>query len=142
MNSDSRYKINYPNVVAESFGNECVIVNLEKGTYFSLEALSTELWNAIVAATPMSVISAALLEKFPNSSDEISQDLRQFLNTLIEHDLLKVLTETLPVNSLDFQVQAYSKPTITVHSDLEDILLLDPVHDINEEGWPSGPTPN
>ena len=31
----------------------------------------------------------------------------------------------------------YSKPELHVYSDMEELLLLDPVHDVGDEGWPN-----
>jgi hypothetical protein len=33
----------------------------------------------------------------------------------------------------------YAKPELQVYSDMKDLLLLDPIHDVSEEGWPIRP---
>ena len=30
----------------------------------------------------------------------------------------------------------FTTPTLEIFSDMQDILLLDPVHDVDERGWP------
>ena len=31
---------------------------------------------------------------------------------------------------------AYTEPSLSVFSDMQDLLLLDPIHDVSEAGWP------
>jgi hypothetical protein len=30
-------------------------------------------------------------------------------------------------------------PTLTVYADMQDLFQLDPIHDVDETGWPSRP---
>ena len=136
MDPKARYQINYPNVVAESFGSESVIVNLEKGTYFSLDEFATVLWNLICTHMALGAISTLLIQKFPQNQSEGTHEFKQFFEVLIEHQLIKEYSEGSVVREYVFPQIQYSKPVITVHNDLQDILLLDPVHDVNKEGWP------
>ena len=138
MNDNTRYQISYPNVVAESFGSETVIVNLAKGTYFSLDEVASILWTAVTGRAPISKIRKAIRSNYPQDEDTAASDFDDFLETLLKHELVETTDVTSGDFVLNFPAALYSKPVITVHSDLQDILLLDPVHDINEEGWPSG----
>jgi hypothetical protein len=138
LNDNTRYQISYPNVVAESFGSETVIVNLAKGTYFSLDEIASILWTAVTTRASISSIKRAIHSNYPQDEKTASNDFEDFLETLIKHELIETTNETSGDIVIDFPAARYSKPVITVHSDLQDILLLDPVHDINEEGWPSG----
>jgi hypothetical protein len=31
----------------------------------------------------------------------------------------------------------YAAPTLQKHTDMQDLLLLDPIHEVDETGWPS-----
>ena len=33
--------------------------------------------------------------------------------------------------------QQYAAPKLATYSDLQDLLLLDPIHDVDETGWPA-----
>jgi len=126
-----------PNVVADIVDNEVVAVNLESGTYFSLFQQSAWLWIAIVSGQPVGTIIELAAERSPYSSNEIYA----FVKDLLAHDLIEpVEASAIPDSSIDnlpvMSGAPYGPLTINVHRDLQDILLLDPVHDSDEAGWP------
>lgn len=134
MSDSRRFAVHYPDVVAEAFDGEYVIVNLTTGTYFSLEGTAAALWPLIISGMSTDEILATLFEETPaHARDEIEA----FCDALLSHSLIiAVDTPVTGVAVPDTVTVSYSPPTIGVHSDLEDILLLDPVHDVDEAGWP------
>ena len=113
---------NRPDVLDEVFDGEAVLVNLRTGRYYSLDAAATEVWGAVVAGEPLPDGGAA------------------FARRLVDEELA-ITDELLPEPSDD------GGPTMEVFTDMEDILLLDPIHDVDYEaaGWPTPllrPPPN
>ena len=107
---------NRPNVLDEVFDGEAVLVNLRTGRYYSLDHAATEVWRAVVAGEPLPDGSAA------------------FVQQLVEEELVTCSGELPAVNG-------DSGPAMQVFTDMEDILLLDPIHDVDYDaaGWPAGP---
>ena len=108
-----------PDVIDEVFGEEAVLVNLRTGRYYALDAAATAIWQAVVAGEPL-----------PEGS-------QGFASRLVEEELA-VSDEPLPPAALPEP----GGPGMEVFTDMEDILLLDPIHDVDYDaaGWPAPPT--
>ena len=109
---------NRPDVLDEVFDGEAVLVNLRTGRYYSLDAAAPEVWGAVVAGEPLPEGGAA------------------FARRLVDEELA-ITDELLPQASDD------GGPTMEVFTDMEDILLLDPIHDVDYDaaGWPRPASP-
>ena len=38
--------------------------------------------------------------------------------------------------------KAFAKPKLSKFGDMQDLLLLDPIHDVDQQGWPNSPENN
>jgi len=57
----------------------------------------------------------------------------------VEQELVVVADPAAPSSPLPPPTptgEAFRPPTVAVYSDMEDLLLLDPIHDVDETGWP------
>ena len=137
MHEQPRFGINYPNVVAESFDEEWVIVNLETGTYFSLDGSAAALWPHAIAGLTLEEFVATAGQIYPTAGPALRQDIEGFHEQLREHSLVRPI-DAEPITDVQVSVSAtdYAGPRMGVHADLQDILLLDPVHDVDAAGWP------
>ena len=74
----------------------------------------------------------------PDSKNKISfADLDGFLKVapIIGLFVLGYL-QTLFPSKVEFE-KDYTAPKLATYSDLQDLLLLDPIHDVDETGWPA-----
>lgn len=137
IEDSQRYTMRSPNVVADAVDNEVVAVNLESGTYFSLFQQSAWLWTVLTSGQPVGRVVKAIKGHSPYSRD----DVLAFLAELIGHGLIEPLASEQSLDSVmeplpKLPPAPFAPLVINVHRDLEDILLLDPVHDSDETGWP------
>ena len=68
-------------------------------------------------------------------------DVDAFLRSLVDEGIISWSPEA-PAAAVDVAATAitraaYRPPQIDKHDDLEELLLLDPIHDIGPEGWPA-----
>lgn len=107
---------NRPDVLDEVFDGEAVLVNLRTGRYYALDAEATVVWRAVVAGEPLPAGSGA------------------FAHRLVEEELA-IADGALP------EPDGEGSPAMQVFTDMEDILLLDPIHDVDYDasGWPARP---
>lgn len=140
------FRINRPNVVSESFEGEVVIVNLDSGCYFSLLGSATTLWLQFERST-MTIKGAEVILRQAYDCDgmDIAGEISTFLNKLINEDLIVAenLESDLGPPSLE-QIphkRPFEPPILEVFTDLQDILLLDPIHDVDDAGWPVAAAP-
>jgi hypothetical protein len=117
-----KYTINTPQVISEITTDETVVINLETGSYYNLNADASKIW--------------ALLEKGVDITDfeKIDASIIEFCNKLIAEGLLKEATTTEKVTTIDVDAKNLVLETYT---DMQDLLGLDPIHEAAPEaGWP------
>lgn len=85
------------------------------------------------AGQPLTEVRNSFAERF---GAQAGQDLQDFVATLIEHELLREADAT-PVDFVPVTVAAYFAPKLDIYTDMQELLLLDPVHDVDETGWPA-----
>lgn len=138
------YRLNSPNVLREYFDGELVVVNLETGTYYSIEKLGAEIWRLLEMGNSSAAVVATLCEKHKRSAQECEERVFDFLekltanNLLIEQDSQPDQTdqENLDAAALALKNTSFDPPEVRVCSDMQDLLLLDPIHDVDSAGWP------
>ena len=69
------------------------------------------------------------------------KDIVEFVQNLLKEKLIVHMEEGIAVSdwipSNGGPLIPYEKPKIETFSDMKDLLLLDPIHDVDETGWPS-----
>jgi len=78
------------NAVARKVGGETVLLDLESGTYFGLNAVGSFIW-ALIEKEPRSLASLAeaVAADFDVTRDEALRDITALAQSLAEHGLLK-----------------------------------------------------
>ena len=134
--------VNAPMVISEVLEGEAVIMNLESGHYFSCQDVGAEIWSLIELGTPESRILDHLVSRYSADPEVMSGATAKFLSTLKKHDLIREGPVT-PIRERSEQLipvtqgkAAFGIPMLKEYSDMEDLLLLDPIHDVDDAGWP------
>ena len=140
-------RINTPNVVSEQFEREIVAVNLESGCYFSLLGSAPTIWQQLeVGAVRVKDLLEAVIQAYDCTDIDASALTTNFLKQLLNQALIvpgepteRFIEDNKP--SLDTQ-PTFEPPVLEVFTDLQDILLLDPIHDVDDAGWPIATPPS
>jgi hypothetical protein len=144
----TRILVNSPSVVSEVIEGEAVIMNLATGQYFSCLGVGGEMWSLIEKGATRREIIDYVQANYVVDDAVLGSSCDQFLASLEEYELVR--HEPAP-NDGDPSHEAHSEspengnggtkglfqePLLNVYSDMEDLLLLDPIHDVDETGWP------
>ena len=70
--------------------NETVIVNLAAGTYYSLDAIGTRVWELIQKPTSIADVCAVLVQEYQVEESQCRDDVFDLLDTLAAEGLLQV----------------------------------------------------
>ena len=140
------YRVNDPNVISETMGEETIIVNLASGHYFSLPGANVDVWECIQRGYTATQIAAYLTEKFDVSDSAAEEAVNQLLAELEREELIT------PGDGAEQPAEAigdpvgqgerlpFAMPPLAKFTDMQDIILLDPVHEVDQRGWPHAPT--
>lgn len=138
-----RYEINAPAVVSEIIDGEAVIMHLKSGNYFSTSDSGGVIWNGLEKRDDVDGLAKSLVAAYALSHGDATNALDGFIAKLVSHDLIRVAADgaALPA-AIEVPAQAsapFQPPVLNVFSDMKDLLLLDPIHDVDEAGWPTQP---
>jgi hypothetical protein len=137
-----RYRVNDPQVISETVGGETIIVNLASGHYFNLQGTAVEVWEAILRGESTAGVVAGLAARYAAADGEIEEAVDTLLTELTVAELVTpeeddgdapVAAAAPPVGQ---ERPAFERPGLTTFTDMQDIILLDPVHEVDARGWP------
>ena len=138
--ASSFFEVKSDQIIHESVGSEVTIVNLSNGHYYNLANLGGEVWALIISGQGFSEILSILESSFSKDKETLKSDLSQFISSLLNEDILMKVENNLtspPSIWGKFDFLEYEKPHLEVFTDIEELLLLDPIHDVDETGWPN-----
>jgi len=134
-----RYNIYYNNILSDVFGEEVVLVNLESGVYYSLKYSAAQIWIRLINQYSPTEVFADLIQIYQVDENDLISEINLFITQLLEDKIIKIASET-EKKSIEFNSKGilvtYTSPVVETFSDMQEILLLDPVHDVDKAGWP------
>lgn len=136
------YRVNSPNVISETVGGETIIVNLASGHYFSLQGSAVEVWQGIERGEAAETIVLELEQRYEAGEGEIDAAVRKLLDDFVAAELLVAegngtgsAAAAMPAQETGDRVP-FVAPSFSTFTDMQDIILLDPVHEVDTRGWP------
>jgi hypothetical protein len=138
--------VNRDKIVHETVDGEVIIINLDTGTYYSLVETGLEVWRGVEQGASRAALVEALTQRYAADRATVATAVDQLVDELIAEEIVIVVLEqrdgddgaAAPVELSDTAAaQAFTPPLLTRFTDMSDLLLLDPIHDVDEQGWPS-----
>jgi len=140
---DRHFVINAPAVVSEIIDGEVVIMNLTSGNYYSSDNVGAVIWGWIEGGKTLRDIGRRLSLRYAAGAEDIAATLTAFVERLIEEKLVReVALGPTPATDNGHALngaaggEPFVAPELHVYTDMQDLLLLDPIHDVDEAGWP------
>lgn len=140
-------KVNSPTVVHEAIDGETIILNLDSGFYFSLVETGAKIWDLLASMNSADDIAKKMCLYYEGNDDEIDITVHSFISELIAEGLIVSGQETATAPSCDASSVSQSDertikiefmpPILNKYSDMQDLLLLDPIHEVDVDGWPT-----
>jgi hypothetical protein len=140
MSLSDRYRVNDKSVAFEMFDGEVLAVNLENGTYYNLRDVSAEIWTCVVSGMTVGETAKFLSEFYSAPQNLVETETLDFFSKMVGENLITLSSD--PSISTPRQPAAtaikkpFSSPAMVIYNDMQDLLLLDPVHEVDEAGWP------
>ncbi len=133
------YRIAKPKVVYEVLNTEVIAIDFDTGTYYALLHVAKQVWLLIEQQIPLNEMVRIIADYYRQEPDAVLQDLQPFLAQLLEKGLIERGEEKdrgtpPPLNAHGW---GYEAPKLVSYMDIQDLLLLDPIHEVVETGWPN-----
>ncbi len=128
------YQLN-PRLASEIFDGEYIIANLDTGLYYSVQGIAVSLIKALPAQEPF-LIMKKIAQAFGEQSELVEQDLKHTFQQLIDEEIILQNPSDLQPEGEDLTwPEQYVPSKFNRYADMQDLLLLDPIHDVDEAGW-------
>jgi hypothetical protein len=137
-----RYGINNTSVIYDIIDNDIVIIHLENGNYYNLSDSGAVIWKQITKNISRDHLLAILHARYHVDKAVLEKDLNTFLQQLEAEGLVVRQPPEEATSSKDNPPKAeskkldYSPPVLDVFTDMQDFLLVDPIHEVDEHGRP------
>lgn len=141
MNTDDRFRINTPLNACQIIDGEAVLISFETGSYYSSDGAGAHILSLLEPSGSLVEIVDSLADSYDADRDTLQRETEAFLTKLLEAKIL-IAAEAGAASapcSLDPPEQKlkFSAPELNAYDDLQDLFLLDPIHDVGQSGWPS-----
>lgn len=131
-----------PNIMHEKIDDEVVVVNLANGTYYSFDGVGGRIWEWLAGGRTLDGLIASAQSSFRGDAAAIAASVTTFIDQLRAEQLLSVAQSEHaaeaagPAAAAD--APAFAAPALQKYTDMEALLLADPVHEVDEaSGWPN-----
>jgi len=142
MTSESWYRVDPGKVAHETIDGEVIMIHLLIGTYYSLGGAGADLWTHLVNGRGREETLALLEQRYDAEPGFIAETVDSLVKRLAEEELLEPATKAAPApdgppaepipERLPFE-----PPQLEKYTDMQDFLLVDPIHETDETGWPN-----
>jgi len=133
---DFRYEIQTGKVAHEVIDGEVIVLQFDTGFYFSITSDGAPVWSWLEqGATHQQIIDA-----FEPLRDDQLTRLCGFLDALeAERIILKTEVDGPVQRPAHLPAHKVPFPSLTLerYGDMQDLLKADPIHEVDETGWPA-----
>jgi tyrosine-protein phosphatase YwqE len=136
------YRINTQKIVYEILNTEVIAIDFHTGNYYAIVHIAKQVWQLIESQVPLQRIAQLLAKQYSSDPDEVLLDMKLFIEQLVEEGLVELVADTeCSAEAPDVMEIApsgweYSAPTLQKYEDVRNLLLLDPIHEVTDAGWP------
>lgn len=130
-------KINDQKVVSETVSGETIVINLETGTYYSLNETASFLWDNIMRKIRIDDLINLCERAYKDDSESVANSVRAFVEEMISEQLVSESDEEPGAFLSEVAtLKPFVPPKFEIYSDMQEMLLADPIHDVDATGWP------
>ena len=137
------YIVDERRIAHQTVDGEVIAIDFVNGAYFSMRATAGEIWQMLVANMALDAVIALYQENSPLPAETLVAEIQAFASELLATRLLQpndapgTAQPTLP--AIVAQRKPYTPPQLEKFEDMADLIMLDPVHDVSDAGWPHIP---
>lgn len=130
-------------VIHESIDGETMIVRLDSGNYYSMNPAGGQVWAMIEQGASKDQIVSAFAGFYGLEKKSLEEPIGTFLKYLIAEELIRPGAASPEANAahppagMERLTNSFEPPLLSKYSDMQELLILDPIHDVSDAGWPN-----
>lgn len=130
------FSTDIPQTASELFDGELVIAHYGSGLYYSISPAGALVWQGLKQGLAVELVISWLTEAFPARAETIPAEVSAFVARMCEEGLLLPTPAANAGSPPELALAELGPMELERFEDLQELLLLDPVHDVAEAGWP------
>ncbi len=135
------YAVDPNRVSHERLQDEVIIISMETGAYYSGSGTAADVWTLISKGTSIERAVAILAGAYAGDETVIRKDVETCVSFLLDRKIVHEVGDATggTVDVLGDVSGSWTTPAFDEYTDMWDLIQLDPIHDVDEAGWPFGP---
>ena len=136
--------VNAAGVVHDTLDGEVLAIRNDTGAYYSMVGSAADVWACVLAGVPVAAIGEVLASRYEVDEAVAAVAVEGFVQQLLDQHLVvegaTAASGSVVPGGLETR-GSWEPPVLDVFTDMQDLLLFDPIHEVRPEGWPhvSGP---
>lgn len=134
-------EINEPTVVHDTIDGEVLVIRNDTGVYYAFEGTGADIWAALAAGLSEEGIVEVVRSRCAGEEDEVRSAVSAFLEKLLVEQLVRIGSTPLAVVGAVppplTERPRFEPPHLQSYTDMQDLLLFDPIHEVTPAGWPN-----
>jgi Coenzyme PQQ synthesis protein D (PqqD) len=138
----SEYGVNPRKVVHQTIDGEVIIIQFDTGIYYSLTGAGAEIWALLTSACSIEEIVSRLEQLYDADPGELRVTVERLVEQLAQEDLIELGAAAAAARQPNADGRrptarnAFQPPVLDKFTDMQDFLLVDPIHEVDDSGWP------
>lgn len=141
------FRINTPHIVYDFIEEETILINLKNGNYYNIDKYGSVIWEILAKSGDIDLFIDVVTQLFHLPDEQTKADIGVLITDLLAENLIVPLkVEEIPqipmkIDSIKEIISGkltdFQCPVLNKYSDMRDALMLDPIHEVDERGWPT-----
>jgi len=128
----STYTVLTERVTHQNIDGEVIAIHFNTGVYYSMTGSAATIWGQLGDGATIEQIVGT----FKDAPVDAAATVERFLDRLVSEDLVGCREDVEPRSAPSTGI-SWSEPRLEKFTDMSDLIMADPIHDVDEMGWPS-----
>lgn len=141
---ERRYAQATTRITHDVLDGEVLVIEESTGTYYSMSGTAATVWVVIGDGRSVDAIADAVGTHHATDADRVRPDIDAYLDELLTNGLI-VLSDTAKTSDTPGDAPSlgsipavpWETPVLGKFTDMRDLLMFDPVHEVDTSGWPN-----
>jgi hypothetical protein len=135
-----RYLVDKSRVSHERLQDEVIIINMASGAYYSGSGTAADVWTLITQGASIAEVATTLASNYSCDEKTVLSDVNKCVSVLVERGVVQESEGATRLNG-EFALPEVARvkwaaPQFDEYTDMWDLIQLDPIHDVDDAGWP------
>lgn len=137
-------------VSVERLDGETIAIDFVTGHFYSFRESAADILWLITHGVSISSFDDIIRKSFKVAEDSttLTKDVTSFIENLIGLGLIDAVPSAAVATQVetqhlslpdDYERDEWRSPLLISNDQLADLLMIDPIHDVTEDGWPDAP---